>query len=123
VEVFEMPHGNFDKPPETMQISADGKSLEACGPLLWSGDEPHDRPAQSLTIQSVEIKQSRARAAKNPGVQFARDEEEWMVASVPSDGSGTFEDGQAHAEAQVQVVLEDGSVINERWKENVELSH
>jgi hypothetical protein len=123
VEVFEMPHGNFDKPPETMQISADGKSVEACGPLLWNGDEPHDRPAQSLTIQSVEIKQGRARATKDPGVQFEQGEDEWMVDSVPSDGSGTFEDGRAQAEAQVQVVLEDGSVTNEHWRENVQLSH
>jgi hypothetical protein len=118
-----MPHGRFDKPPETMEISADGKSLEACGPLLWNGDEPQDHPAQSLKIQSVEIKQGRARAAKSPGVQFERGEQEWMVEGVPSDGSGTFEDGRARAEAQVQVVLEDGTVKNEHWREDVELSH
>ena len=118
-----MPHGRFDKPPETMQISADGKSVEACGPLLWNGDEPNEHPAQSLTIQSVEIKQGRARAGKDPGAQFDRGAEEWMVDSVPSDGSGTFENGRAQAEAQVQVVLEDGSVKAERWKETVELSH
>jgi hypothetical protein len=117
-----MTHGRFDKPPETMKISADGKSVEACGPLLWNGDEPHDRPAQSVTIQNVEIKQGRARAAKDPGKQFDRGEDDWMVDSVPSDGSGTFEDGRADAEAEVQVVLEDGGVTTERWKEQVQLS-
>jgi hypothetical protein len=122
-EVSEMTHGRFDKPPETMKISANGESVEACGPLLWNGDEPHDRPAESVTIQSVEIKQGRARAANDPGKQFDRGKDEWMVDSVPSDGSGTFEDGQAHAKAEVQVVLDDGHVTNEHWNETVQLSH
>ena len=118
-----MTHGRFDKPPETMKISPDGESVEACGPLLWNGDEPHDRPAQSVTIQSVEIKQGSARAAKDPGAQFARGQEDWMVDDVPSDGSAKFENGQAHAKAEVQVVLEDGQVANEHWNETVQLSH
>jgi hypothetical protein len=117
-----MPHGRFDKPPETMKRSADGHSVEACGPLLWDGDDANDRPAQRLTIQRVEIKQGRARAANDPNVQAARGEEEWMVPSVPSDGSAAFEDGHAHAEADVEVVLEDGHVTTERWRETVELS-
>jgi hypothetical protein len=62
-----MSHGRFDKPPETMKISSNGECVEACGPLLWNGDEPHDHAAQSLTINSIEIKQGRARAATNPG--------------------------------------------------------
>jgi hypothetical protein len=118
-----MTHGRFDKPPETMKIGGNGESVEACGPLLWNGDEPNDRPAQSVTIQSVEVKQGRARAAKDPGAQFDRGQEEWMVESVPADGSAKFEDGRAHAEAEVKVVLEDGRVTTEHWKETVELSH
>jgi hypothetical protein len=46
-----------------------------------------------------------------------------MVDSLPADGSAKFEDGSAHAEAEVKVVLEDGRVTTEHWKETVELSH
>jgi hypothetical protein len=124
-EVREMSHGRFDKPPETMKRSADGESVEACGPLRWDGDDPNDRPAQRLTIQRVEIKQGRARAMRDPSQQFQRGEggPDWMVPSIPSDGSAAFEDGRAHAEAEVEVVLEDGQVTTERWRETVELSH
>lgn len=118
-----MSHCRFDKPPETMKISFNGECVEACGPLLWNGDEPHDHAAQSLTINSIEIKQGRARAATNPGVQFAPAKEDWMAPDVPSDGCAKFEDGQTHAKAEVRAVLEDGQVMDEHWNETVELSH
>jgi hypothetical protein len=118
-----MTHGRFDKPPERMKRSPDGKSVEACGPLLWDGDQPNDRPASALTIKRVEIKQGSARAVSSPNVRLERAPEppDWMVVDIPSDGSKTFEDGRAHAEAEVDVLLEDGQTTTEHWKETVEL--
>jgi hypothetical protein len=107
-----------------MKRSATGDSVEACGPLLWNGDQPHDRPASSLTIKSVEIKQGNARASTSPNLRLQRAPEpaDWMVGDIPAEGSEKFGDGHAQAEAEVEVVLEDGRTDTEHWRERVELS-
>jgi hypothetical protein len=113
-----MPHGNFDRPPETLRRSGSGESVEACGPLDWDGD---DQPAKTITIEHVHIQQGNVHAAENANSLIARGQSEWMVDNVPAAGSGRFQDGSADAAAKVEVVLEDGQVIREHWRETVEL--
>lgn len=113
-----MPHGRFD---ETMEGSTNGQSVEACGPLLWDGARGN-QPAAALTIRHLEIRQGNARAASDPNLQLQRGPQEWMVQNIPSDGSGTFEEGDAHAKAEVEVVLQDGATKTENWNQTVELT-
>jgi hypothetical protein len=115
-----MPHGNFDTPPDTLRRSGSGESVEACGPLDWDGD---DRPAETITIEHVQIKQGNVHAEEHANSLIARGQKEWMVDKVPAKGSGRFQDGSADAEAKVEVVLEGGHVIREHWSETVELRH
>jgi hypothetical protein len=124
-----MTHGRFDKPPETMKISANGDSVEACGPLLWNGTAPSDGgPAQKVTVTHVNIRQhsSGAHAKSHPNNASQRPQEDWMVTPIPCQGSNRFEDGPAEAFAEAEVELDDGQVRQERWPENgtipVELS-
>jgi hypothetical protein len=117
-----MPHGRFDKPPETMKIGANGESVEACGPLSWNGDDPNDRPASSLRIKSVEVKQGNTSASKAPNAEIQRGPDEWMVDSIPANGSQTFQAGDAHAKAEVEVFLQNGDTTTEHWNETVKLS-
>jgi NaMN:DMB phosphoribosyltransferase len=44
-----------------------------------------------------------------------------MVPDIPVDGSGKFVNGRAQAEADVEVVLQDGQTTIEQWREQVEL--
>lgn len=115
-----MPHGNFDKPPESMRRSTNGDFVEACGPLFWDGD---DRPAQAITVEHVEITQGDARAEKDVSTQATRGEPEWMVQDVRCSGPGRFQDGPATAKAKVKVLLQSGDETREHWRETVLLSH
>lgn len=115
-----MPHGNFDQPPETMERSSNGDSVEGCGPLSWDGD---DEPARIVTITHVDIKQpsTGAHAVSDHPRPFQRSAgnppppPDWMVPDIPSRGPARFEDGSAEAFAVVDVELEGGHHKQERW--------
>jgi hypothetical protein len=113
-----MPHGRFD---HTMEGSVNGESVEACGPLLWDGVNGN-RPATGLTIKHVEIRQGNALAVGDPSLQLQRGPANWMVEDIPAEGPGKFEEGDAHAKAEVDVVLQDGSTKTETWNQTVELT-
>jgi hypothetical protein len=129
VEVFEMPHGNFDKPPETMKISNSGALVEACGPLSWNGDADGDGgPARKVTVTHVNITQQSSGAHANHQANELSQPptKDWMVRDIPCQGPQRFEDGPAEAFAKARVELNGGQIRPERWPENgtitVELS-
>jgi len=108
--------GNFEP---TLTYKGNGRRLETCGPLVWTG-QIGPQAAQSVSVD-VTIRQGNVVATGTSPDEFDNSEHEWMFYVKPKPGD-KFVDGPAQAEGTFTVTNPGGDPPETfAWQQTVQL--
>jgi hypothetical protein len=112
--------GNFEP---TLRYRANGRHLEACGPLVWDANQgvtPADRVTVAVTITQV-VSGNQVIGHKQSDYEWDSSEIEWMLHVSPDNGA-KFGDGPAQADGTFTVTDPAGNPqATWQWSQSVQL--